>query len=188
MRHYIKAVGSIAVFFIMLFAFLQETSLVALRFWLVHWINIESHTSVKESSTKSLGYLIGVYGALGLCQGFCIWVLVLLITIASYNASKRLHSQLLDTVVHCPMSFFETTPSGRILNRFTKDINNLDYQIPQNLSSLLVGGMAIVGVIYVVSFVTPFALIFFAVIAVVYFVIQVMFCLSFQIMIWRKGK
>ena len=164
-----KTISITATLFIILFALLQEVSLVASRFWLAHWTRVESQSSNETSHTV----LIGIYAATGLCQGLCIWILVLLLALASYNASSRLHSQLLDTVIHCPMSFFDTTPSGRILNRFTKDINNLDYQIPKNLTSLLVDGMAIVGIVYVVSFVTPFALIFFAIIFAVYFIVQV---------------
>ena len=126
-----------------------------------------------DSAPKSHNRFIEIYAAIGFGQGLCIWLLVFFLALASYNASTRLHVQLLDTVIHCPMSFFDTTPSGRIFNRFTKDINNLDYQIPQNLMSLLVDGMAIAGVIYVMSFVTPYALIFFAVFFVVYFTLQV---------------
>ena len=139
------------------------------KFWLVHWTHIES----SKSTLKPHSFLIGIYASIGFSQGLCIWILVFSLALASYNASDRLHFQLLDVVIHCPMSFFDTTPSGRIFNRFTKDINNLDYQIPQNLMSLLVDGMAIAGVIYVMSFVTPYALIFFACFFVIYFTIQV---------------
>ena len=46
------------------------------------------------------------------------------------SASKRLHNLMLHRVLHCPMYFFDTNPSGRILNRFSKDVGFLDEQLP----------------------------------------------------------
>ena len=53
-------------------------------------------------------------------------------------ASKLIHHVLLDGVMHSPMSFFDTNPLGRIINRFSADIDTVDNQIPgQLVSSLL---------------------------------------------------
>ena len=41
---------------------------------------------------------------------------------ATVRGSKSLHHDLITTVVHAPMSFFDTTPIGRILNRFSQDM------------------------------------------------------------------
>ena len=45
------------------------------------------------------------------------------------NASRKLHSRLLERVMRLPMSFFDSQPSGRLLNRFTKDTEAVDTQI-----------------------------------------------------------
>ena len=49
----------------------------------------------------------------------------------SVNASKRLHKSLLERLMHFPMSFFDVTPIGRIINRFSKDIDTVDSVITQ---------------------------------------------------------
>ena len=45
------------------------------------------------------------------------------------RASRKLHSRLLARVMRLPMSFFDSQPSGRLLNRFTKDTESVDIQI-----------------------------------------------------------
>ena len=46
-----------------------------------------------------------------------------------------LHNSLLRGVFHAPLTFFDTTPTGRILSRFGKDVDELDTALPRNLSS-----------------------------------------------------
>jgi ABC-type multidrug transport system fused ATPase/permease subunit len=41
----------------------------------------------------------------------------------SVRASRLLHDGMLACVLHSPMSFFDTTPLGRIVNRFSKGVS-----------------------------------------------------------------
>ena len=56
-------------------------------------------------------------------RGFNFYYLVL-------QAGRRLHNRMLSSVLHTHMYFYDTNPSGRILNRFSKDIGFLDEQLP----------------------------------------------------------
>lgn len=49
-------------------------------------------------------------------------------------AASTLHALLLSGVMHLPMMFFDTTPIGRILSRFSKDVEVLDDELPMNIS------------------------------------------------------
>ena len=53
-------------------------------------------------------------------------------------ASSLLHSGILANVMRSAMTFFDVTPLGRILNRFSKDIDTIDVLLPMNLRSLLI--------------------------------------------------
>lgn len=174
---YLKTLGVCASIFILSCGLLQEASLVASRFWLAHWSSMSERKAYQERN-----FLIGVYGLLGFGQGLFILVLALCLALATFSSSKKLHFKLLQTIVHCPMSFFDTTPSGRILNRFTKDISSLDYQLPRNLQTFLSDGMGLVGTIYIISFATPIVLVAFVPIAVVYVFTQVLYSTSFFIL------
>ena len=57
----------------------------------------------------------------------------LLLAEVSSNASKGIHSQLLNIVMHAKMTFFDTTQTGQIMNRFSRDMDFIDLQVRQAL-------------------------------------------------------
>ena len=73
------------------------------------------------------------------------------------------------------MSFFDTTPVGRILNRFSKDVDVLESAIPHSLKHFLSTGFSVAQVVIVVSIATPFFLLLFIPIAALYLVLQRLF-------------
>jgi ABC-type multidrug transport system fused ATPase/permease subunit len=54
------------------------------------------------------------------------------------KASRRVFSNMTRRVLHCPMSFFDTTPLGRIINRFTYDVEQVDIALSQNMAVLII--------------------------------------------------
>ena len=53
------------------------------------------------------------------------------------RASAYLHNTMLANILRGPMEFFDVTPIGRILNRFSKDIDTIDVLLPSNLRTLV---------------------------------------------------
>lgn len=91
--------------------------------------------------------LVGVYAS-----RFYVTVYIILLLIAGFmfatsyytnlgvlaiKMSKNLHDQMLSSIVHCPMSYFETTPIGSIMNSFTADISTIDSTLPSMLYAFL---------------------------------------------------
>lgn len=83
----------------------------------------------REEETYSLGVALGVYGALALSSPVIHGFVQLIILRGTLIASKLYHSTLLGAMLRAPVQFFDTTPVGRILNRFSKDQESLDTEL-----------------------------------------------------------
>lgn len=64
----------------------------------------------------------GVYGFLGLLLSACLFAGILMTYLGTLTAARTMHDSMLWRIARAPMSFFDTTPLGRILNRFSKVI------------------------------------------------------------------
>ncbi|KAF0492846.1 ABC transporter [Gigaspora margarita] len=74
----------------------------------------------------SIEFYIGVYCALGVIQGIFSTLCSVAISFISVKAAKRLHNNAIKRVLRAPISFFDATPLGRIINRFSQDVNTCD--------------------------------------------------------------
>lgn len=79
------------------------------------------------SADKHPMFYVGVFAAIGIGSGLVLLLTLIVQYVAALRASKKMFQQLLNTVVHATMRWFDTTPQGRLLNRFSKvrEITNL---------------------------------------------------------------
>ncbi|KAF9912167.1 hypothetical protein EC991_000577 [Linnemannia zychae] len=118
--------------------------------WLKYWV-----TNTGSGSLTLAGYL-GIYAAF-------IVAFVLLSALVTYSAmvlaivraARRLHERLLNKVLRLPMSFFDTTPLGRIVNRFSSDILSVDELIPWNAFHSVICTFSVLATIIVIALNTP---------------------------------
>ncbi|XP_051774745.1 ATP-binding cassette sub-family C member 3 isoform X7 [Erpetoichthys calabaricus] len=75
------------------------------------------------------------------------------------QAAGMIHQQMLHSILRSPLGFFEATPSGRILNRFSKDVDTIDTHIPDNIDIWMRTFWYTVTVFLVCSALTPVFLI-----------------------------
>ena len=148
---------------------LSEACTVYSRIWLADW----SSSNVTSASERDM--YLGVYGGLGLAQALLALSSSLLLASGSIRASRHLHGSLLNTIMHAPMAFFETTPLGRVVNRFSKDLYTIDDMVPRSMSMFLRTFLNIVSTMFAISFATPIILVVIVPLGVVYVLIQVSF-------------
>jgi ATP-binding cassette subfamily C (CFTR/MRP) protein 1 len=93
--------------------------------------------------------------------------------LSAYIAGRKLHWIILIGVLHAPMSFFDTTPIGRIINRFAKDIDSVDTALPNSFSQALTTLITVVGTLIILIYGSWFAIIEFIPLAILFAYIQV---------------
>ena len=119
------------------------------------------------------GEYLGVYAAFGVGQAILVLFASFSLAMGGIMASKLIHTRLLVNILRLPMSFFDTTPSGRILNRFSKDIYTIDEIVPRSVSMFLGTFFAVLSTIFVISFATPLFMVVILPLAVFYILVQV---------------
>lgn len=75
------------------------------------------------------------------------------------RASTRLHNNMFSAITRAPMRFFHVNPSGRILNRFSKDMGAVDEVLPSALLDVLQIGLSLIGIVVVVAIVNYWLLV-----------------------------
>lgn len=95
-----------------------------------------------------------------------------MIGLGCLRSAKILHNDLLRAVLHWPMEIFDTTPLGRILNRFSKDVNVLDNVLPELLMIFIAQVFAVIGTMVAISISSAWFLIVVVPILVFYYFIQ----------------
>ena len=116
---YIKAAGSSFAWpLVVTFLVLANCANITTSLWLSYW------TSNKFRLPS--GAYIGIYAALGVTQSTLMFSFSTVLSTSGTNASKTMLQRAMQRVLRAPMSFFDTTPLGRITNRFSKDVDSMD--------------------------------------------------------------
>ncbi|KAJ9652888.1 ATP-binding cassette transporter yor1 [Neophaeococcomyces mojaviensis] len=91
---------------------------IATSLWLSYWVS--------NKFGVSRGFYIGIYAMLGALQALLMYTFATLLSQSGTTSSKVMLHRAMESVLRAPMSFFDTTPLGRITNRFSKDIDSMD--------------------------------------------------------------
>ncbi|XP_038593401.1 canalicular multispecific organic anion transporter 1 [Micropterus salmoides] len=169
---YMRAIGWGYAAMVFLFYFTQNIAFIGQNLWLSDWTNdaVEYYNITYPNWKRDTR--VGVFGALGVAQGIFVFLGTLLMANASVAASRILHTRLLNNILRVPMVFFDTTPIGRVVNRFAKDIFTVDEAIPQSLRSWLMCLLGVLGTLFVICLATPFFTIIIIPLALVYYFVQ----------------
>ena len=142
----------------------------------------QTHTHIQHTNTQSMCCIfalpcreeyLGVYAAFGMGQSILVLFSSFTLALGGIMASILIHRRLLINILRLPMSFFDTTPSGRILNQFSKDIYTIDEKIPQSVNFFLSMFFSVISTIFVISFATPWFMIVIIPLIIMYFLVQV---------------
>uniref|UniRef100_A0A8C1YLH7 ATP-binding cassette sub-family C member 5 n=1 Tax=Cyprinus carpio TaxID=7962 RepID=A0A8C1YLH7_CYPCA len=167
---YIKAAGGPLAFIVNILLFLFTTGSIAFsNWWLSHWIRQGSGNSSLLQTNATAGsdsmrlnphiqyysrvYVLSMGAAL-----FLKTVRGLVFVKCTVRAASVLHDKLFKTLLLSPMRFFDTTPLGRILNRFSRDMDEVDVRLAMQAEMLLQNVTLVLFCLGVVGVVFPWFL------------------------------
>lgn len=116
-------------------------------------------------------YYLVIYFLIGVVALIMSSLRSLILFIGSLNASRRIHAQLLEKILRAKVRFYDTTPIGRIVNRFSSDMETIDQAIAPTLSFLLFSIVNMFCVIVLVTVITPTFVVPGVIIAILYWLI-----------------
>ncbi|EEA21837.1 ATP-binding cassette transporter yor1 [Talaromyces marneffei ATCC 18224] len=121
-KAYMLASGNVLYpIFVVVSIVLTNASNIMTSFWLAYW------TSGQYNLTT--GQYIAGYASLAVLQAVIMFIYSTVLSVAGTNASKNMLQKAMTRVLRAPMSFFDTTPLGRITNRFSKDVHVMDNEL-----------------------------------------------------------
>uniref|UniRef100_A0A671YCQ1 Multidrug resistance-associated protein 1 n=1 Tax=Sparus aurata TaxID=8175 RepID=A0A671YCQ1_SPAAU len=137
-----------------------------------YWLSLWTDDPVVNGTQPYRQMRLGVYGALGLSQGVAIFGYSIAMSIGGILASRSLHQSMLYDVLRSPMSFFERTPSGNLVNRFAKEIDTIDSVIPSIIKMFMGSMFNVLGACVVILIATPLVAIIIPFLGLLYFFVQ----------------
>ena len=118
-----------------------------------------------------VGYYLGVYAVLGLAYLIVVMAREGVLFFGSLRASKRIHRQLMESVSHAKFRFFDSTPLGQIMNRFSKDIEAVDQEVAPVAVGVVHCLASVITIVVLISVIIPQFLIAGFFITILYFLI-----------------
>ncbi|XP_062096642.1 ABC transporter C family member 12-like isoform X2 [Humulus lupulus] len=132
LMRYKNALGGLwVVMIVLIFYSLMEVLRVSSSAWLSLWTDQSSSRRYKPEIYIFIYALIS-FGQVIMTLANSFWLII-----CSLRAAKKLHNTLLHSIFRAPMIFFHSNPTGRIINRFSKDVGNIDRNVASHMNSFL---------------------------------------------------
>ncbi|KAM4614609.1 ATP-binding cassette sub-family C member 9 isoform 1-T1 [Polymixia lowei] len=186
---YLSSGGFLMVFLMVSSKLLKHSVMVAIDYWLALWTSSKTNQNelngtglqdgIFNNNTATLyedaqrdSYYLPVF--IILCAAGITLCLITSLTVEflGLSAATNLHHNLLNKIIHAPIRFFDITPLGQILNRFSADTNIIDQHIPPTLESLTRSTLLCLSAIGVIASITPAFLIALVPLGVAFYFIQ----------------
>nr|XP_037273420.1 multidrug resistance-associated protein 1-like [Rhipicephalus microplus] len=168
---FVKAMGMWMTLFSIVTFIISHVFNIAGSIWLGLWSNDALDLKLATDPAQR-NYRLGMYAMYGTVETVFILFGGVWLNLAMLRGSRVVHERMLHRVLRAPMAFFDTTPMGRILNRFSKDVDAADVTLPFNARMLLVQFMRTVVAFVLITLQTPLFLTAVLPLLLVYYYIQ----------------
>uniref|UniRef100_A0A8K9WUA4 ATP-binding cassette, sub-family C (CFTR/MRP), member 12 n=1 Tax=Oncorhynchus mykiss TaxID=8022 RepID=A0A8K9WUA4_ONCMY len=162
-HQYCKAAGGYILLSLIIIIFICLVGTTAFsNWWLSYWLEQGSGTAIVSNSTAGnislnpdLSFYQMIYGLVVVAMLVFSFIKGYSFTKVTLHASSKLHDTMFRNILNSPMSFFDTTPTGRMVNRFSKDQDEVDTMLPFNMENFLQFCLMVTYTIVTISAVFP---------------------------------
>lgn len=130
-----------------------------------------STSRISSLAKVDVSYYLAVYALLGVIYIAVSMAREGLLFFGSLTASKSIHTRLLVSVTRAKFKFFDSTPLGQLMNRFSKDLEAIDQEVAPIALGVLACLSTVFCIVILISIITPRFLIAAVFISVIYFAI-----------------
>ena len=129
---YIKAAGGWKIVVALLLSILsQQAGAVMMNQWLTWWTTNQFHQKIQ--------FWFGIYDGIGVVTAFLMVIVNTFIFFGVLAASRTFHNKAFSGVIGAPMGWFHANPAGRVINRFSKDMESIDQRVMPQVFQVIAG-------------------------------------------------
>ncbi|WFD22874.1 hypothetical protein MEQU1_001551 [Malassezia equina] len=154
-QRYIHSASSVGVLLFFVAHIVTQAFSVARDVVLKQWSAANAQPGATEDAHVARHYLT-LYALMGLLTsvGVCVAPMILYVWLV-LSSARRFHDGLFLSVLRYPLQWFETTPTGRLLNLFSRDISVIDEVLPRVIQGMTRSSVVVLGVVCVVTYSVP---------------------------------
>ncbi|XP_029800371.1 multidrug resistance-associated protein 7 isoform X2 [Suricata suricatta] len=124
------------------------------------------------NGSSDIRFYLTIYATIAGVNSLCTLLRAVLFAAGTLQAAATLHRRLLRRVLMAPVTFFESTPAGRVINRFSSDVACADDSLPFMLNILLANAVGLLGLLAVLGSGLPWLLLLLPPLSIVYYCVQ----------------
>lgn len=118
-------------------------------------VPVTSATAPSSPKNSTLVYYLGIYVGISLLSVVVDSVRFFLVYYGAFRGSRRIFKEMTWSVLHTPLRWLDTVPTGRILNRFTADFQNLDSQLSMDFGYIAASSLEMIGILVAAFIISP---------------------------------
>jgi len=139
---YARALGWWSILFVLVLYAISQASTMLSSWWLGEW-------AASDQSGSKIWFYLGVYSIMTLAASVLIYGRSIANAVNALRASRYIHEKAMVAVVRAPIAFFDSNPLGRIINRFSVDLQKVDTAISPAAGAFVMYGVQLIGTIAV---------------------------------------
>ncbi|SCV05082.1 LANO_0G18074g1_1 [Lachancea nothofagi CBS 11611] len=126
-----------------------------MQFTVLPITSAEQSMTIQKTTKHSTVYYLLIYFFIGAAHAMISATKTIINFMAGLNASRKIFNLVLKKVLYARLRFFDSTPIGRIMNRFSRDIEAVDQELTPFVEGAFISLVQCVSTVLLIAYITP---------------------------------